>query len=171
MVRTVDSQTNMATEVKDSVTLALEFLESKSKKIVLKPEQQQAIDSLLNGQDVLAVLPTGFGKSMIYTVFCLAKTNAVKDRVTVLVISPLNSLIADQIAELEAIDCSAVELKEGNVEDIANDPPQFIFSSAEQATSKKFLTSLKNPKTKLHSTLCGFVVDESHTVETWAGKR
>ena len=34
--------------------------------IILKPEQKEAIISLFNGKDVLAVPPTGFGKSLIY---------------------------------------------------------------------------------------------------------
>ena len=41
--------------------------------VVLKAEQETAIKNLLHGRDVMAILPTGFGKSMIYTVFALAK--------------------------------------------------------------------------------------------------
>ena len=36
----------------------------------LKPEQKEALEFLLSGRDVLAILPTGFGKSLIYQVFC-----------------------------------------------------------------------------------------------------
>jgi superfamily II DNA helicase RecQ len=35
----------------------------------LKPEQEIAVRDLLEGKDVLAVLPTGFGKSLIYQTF------------------------------------------------------------------------------------------------------
>ena len=41
--------------------------------IVLKPEQETAINNLLNGRDVMDILSTVFGKSMIFTVFALAK--------------------------------------------------------------------------------------------------
>ena len=41
--------------------------------IVLKPEQEKTINNLVNGRDVMAILPTGVGKSMIYTIFALAK--------------------------------------------------------------------------------------------------
>ena len=41
----------------------------------LKPEQTQAEEGLLAGKDVLAILPTGFGKSLIYRVFSIAKTS------------------------------------------------------------------------------------------------
>ena len=54
--------------------------------IVLKRKQKQAIVSLLNGEDVLAMLPSGFGKSMIFTVFGIAKSEKLEGRsVSVLV--------------------------------------------------------------------------------------
>ena len=40
----------------------------------MKREQKQAIVRLLNGEDVLAVLPSGFGKSMIFKVFEIAES-------------------------------------------------------------------------------------------------
>ena len=41
--------------------------------LVLKREQKEALSRLLEGKDVLAVLPTGFSKSLIYQSFVLAK--------------------------------------------------------------------------------------------------
>ena len=41
--------------------------------IVLRPKQKIAIYSLLQRRDVVAILSTGFGKSMIFTVFSMAK--------------------------------------------------------------------------------------------------
>ena len=41
--------------------------------LVLKRKQKEALSRLLEGKDVLAVLPTGFGKSLIYQSFILAK--------------------------------------------------------------------------------------------------
>ena len=48
---------------------ALGLLSSKSKPVTLKSEQVLAIKEMFRGEDVLAVLPTGFGKSMIFTVW------------------------------------------------------------------------------------------------------
>ena len=45
----------------------LDFLKSKDRNVVLKPEQRQAVSSLQKGEDVVAVLPTCFGKSIIFT--------------------------------------------------------------------------------------------------------
>ena len=51
-------------DLKEVVSKALSFLDSKGKTIVLKAEQEKALYSLLGGNDVLAVLPTGFGKTI-----------------------------------------------------------------------------------------------------------
>ena len=40
---------------------------------VLKSEQKKAVESLLKGRDVFGVLPTGFGKSLIFQLFALEK--------------------------------------------------------------------------------------------------
>ena len=40
---------------------------------VLKAEQKEAVESLLRGKDVFGVLPTGFGKSLIFQLVVLAK--------------------------------------------------------------------------------------------------
>jgi ATP-dependent DNA helicase RecQ len=60
----------------------------------LHPEQAQAIESVLSGRDTLVVMPTGFGKSLIYQVPAL-----LFDRPTI-VISPLISLMRDQERKL-----------------------------------------------------------------------
>ena len=46
---------------------------SSGTEIVLKPEQESAVRALLADRDVLAVLPTGYGKSLIYQMFVRAK--------------------------------------------------------------------------------------------------
>ena len=44
------------------------------KSLTLKDEQKEAVKSLLSGRDVLAILPTGFGKSLIFQLFAIAKS-------------------------------------------------------------------------------------------------
>lgn len=161
-----------AMEIEEVIEKALESLNirSESRNIILKEEQEKAVFELLSGKDVLAILPTGFGKSMIYTIFALASENMRSTKTCVLVISPLKSLIEDQISEMESLGCTAVELKSDNVESVVKEPPQFIFSSAEKVLEKRFLDGLKS-KTVLHEAVSAIVVDECHTVETWTGKR
>ena len=59
----------------EALTRALSLLNIRRENsaVVLKPEQETAINNLLNGRDVMAIFPRGSGKSMIYTVFALAK--------------------------------------------------------------------------------------------------
>ena len=56
----------------------------------LKSEEREALELLLRGKDVFCVLPTGFGKSLIYQMFVKAKSSSsCVQRPTVIVISPL----------------------------------------------------------------------------------
>ena len=59
-----------------------------------RPGQEEAVSALLAGRDLLAVMPTGAGKSICYQVPAL-----VRGHVT-LVISPLISLMKDQVSAL-----------------------------------------------------------------------
>ena len=61
--------------------IATDIVNSKEKQVILKAEQELAVKSMLEGKDVLAVLPTGFGKSMIFTIFGIAKKNIIKSPV------------------------------------------------------------------------------------------
>ena len=159
-------------KTKESIEKALNLLniQREKKKIILKEEQEKAVVELLSEKDVLAILPTGFGKSLIYTIFALASTDLRSARTSVLVISPLKSLINDQIAEMESLDCNAMGLTSENHDSVFKDPPMFLFCSAEKVLEKPFLNGLK-AKTNLHEAVSAIVVDESHTVESWTGKR
>lgn len=76
-------------KTKESIEKALNLLniQRKKKEIILKEEQEKAVVELLSGKDVLAILPTGFGKSLIYTIFALASTELRSAKTSVLVIS------------------------------------------------------------------------------------
>ena len=54
--------------------------------LVLKEEQNLVVEALLSGKDVMGILPTGFGKSIIYQSFVVAKNLAI------LVVVPLRSM-------------------------------------------------------------------------------
>ena len=76
-------------KTKESIEKALNLLniQREKKEIILKEEQEKAVVELLSGKDVLAILPTGFGKSLIYTIFALASTDLRSAKTSVLVIS------------------------------------------------------------------------------------
>ena len=164
---------SMAKVFVDKALEKLNILRHSGRKIILKKEQEIAVENLILGNNVLAVLPTGFGKSMIFTIYLLAKQEferqANKDAtICIVIISPLSSIICDQIAELESLGFTALELTDKTLKDILLYRPQFIYCSAENTTSQSFLDALRG---ELHSNVAAIVVDESHTVETWTGKR
>jgi superfamily II DNA helicase RecQ len=64
---------------------------------MLKDEQNTAINGLLDGKDVLAVLPTGFGKSLIFQIFVLVSSIERQCHCSALVLCPINSIVLDQI--------------------------------------------------------------------------
>jgi ATP-dependent DNA helicase RecQ len=67
---------------------------------VLRPQQELAVSAFLAGRDVLAVLPTGFGKSLCYQL--PAVTLARRGLGATLVVSPLIALMNDQVSSLRA---------------------------------------------------------------------
>ena len=73
----------------------------------LKPKQEEALTHLYNGRDVFAWIPTGYGKSICYQLlpfmfdFKWKRSSSSPERSVVLVISPLVSLMADQVGELQ----------------------------------------------------------------------
>jgi len=138
----------------------------------LKEEQETAVKSLLMNRDVLAVLPTGYGKSLIFKTYVMAAeqlnngTNA-----SILVISPLTSIIQDQIVEARSLEIKCVSLLEITFQELKKSAFHIVFTSAERVMEKEFRNTLKDSSSLLHKNICGIVVDESHTVETWTGKR
>lgn len=68
-----------------------------------KAEQVECLRAIWRGKDVMAVLPTGFGKSAIFQAvpFLLAHRDGV-DSYTVLIITPINSIMMDQCKKLAA---------------------------------------------------------------------
>ena len=88
--------------MKESTEKALNLLniQREKKEIILKEEQEKAVVELLSGKDVLALLPTGFGKSLIYTIFALAST----DLRSVLVISTAFCTFLAQTLQTRSVD-------------------------------------------------------------------
>ena len=115
---------------------------------VLKPEQKNAVESLLRGKDVFGVLPTGFGKSLIYQLFVLAKsrmpTTSSRPTIIIIVICPLKSIIEEQITSNE-FNLSAAELRfdSDTINAVRNGEVQVVYAAAEQVLNEKFTSMLK----------------------------
>ena len=88
----------------------------------------------------MAILSTGFGKSMIFTVFAMAKEEMSSSKTCMLAISPLKSTIDDQISEMLSLSCTAMELTKmyDRNSQFASRKPTPIFSIIYLAVIKSF---------------------------------
>src|SRR6266581_1637743 len=128
----------------------------------LRPGQLRAVAAASEGRDVLAVLPTGGGKSAIYELAGL-----LRDGPTV-VVSPLIALQDDQLEHLRAAGLSAIVLnsqqsaRSRTAALVAScDSDTFVFVSPEQLANAETREALRRARPGL------FVVDEAHLVSQW----
>jgi len=95
----------------------------------LKPKQRNAVEYLLNHDDVLAVLPTGYGESLIFQLFAVVASIERKEPQTVLVVCPLKSIIEDQIAEAKSMGIHAASSVDISEDELCAAKFQLIASS------------------------------------------
>jgi ATP-dependent DNA helicase RecQ len=128
----------------------------------LRPGQEQAVTAAAAGRDVLAVLPTGGGKSAIYQLAAQLRGGRT------VVVSPLTALQDDQLAHLRAAGLPATVLNSAQsagarmaalVE--ACGPEEFVFVSPEQLSNAETRAALRRARPEM------FVVDEAHLVSQW----
>ena len=125
---------------------ALNFLSERGFNRELRQEQKSSVKQLFTGGDLLTVLPTGFGKSLIFQRLAL-----VNDDHVVLVICPLKSIVNDQIKEASSMGISAGSLSDCLQTDIVSGKYHLLFTSAEEALAKSFLEVLAR---KQHGNAC-----------------
>jgi len=128
----------------------------------LRPGQLSAVEGLTGGRDVLAVLPTGGGKSAIYELAGMLRAGPT------VVVSPLIALQDDQLAHLQAAGLRAVLV---NSQQAAGtraaallascDADTFVFLAPEQLANTQTRDTLRRAGPGL------FAVDEAHLISQW----
>ena len=128
-----------------------------------RPGQEEVIDAVLEGRDVLALMPTGAGKSICYQIPALLLEGLT------IVISPLISLMKDQVTALRESGCKAAYLNSsqsageytGTIDEIQSGGVKLLYIAPERLQKtviSHFTAEIKLPL---------IVVDEAHCISQW----
>jgi ATP-dependent DNA helicase RecQ len=129
----------------------------------LRDGQQRVIDSVLDGKDTLAIMPTGSGKSLCYQI-----PARILEGMTI-VVSPLISLMKDQLEKLEEMGIRAVQVnsslsreqEQAALDAIAQDACEIVFCTPERLAMPEFIDVLRQVAIDL------VVIDEAHCISQW----
>lgn len=130
---------------------------------VLRSHQKPIVENLCKGEDVLALLPTGEGKSLCFQLagLCLGGLT--------LVVSPLLALIQEQVQQLRSKQLTAWQLssqlspeeRSRILKNLQSDASLFLYLAPEQLQSQALQTLLRESPPRL------LVIDEAHCISQW----
>lgn len=128
-----------------------------------RPLQEEIIASVLNGNDTLALLPTGGGKSICFQVPALLREGVC------IVITPLIALMNDQVEQLKKRDILAIAIHSGMsrseidvlLDNCVYGQIKFLYVSPERLQTEIFIERVKKMKVGV------IAVDEAHCISQW----
>ena len=128
-----------------------------------RPLQEEIIETLIGGRDVLALMPTGGGKSLCYQVPALVRPG------TAVVVSPLLSLIRDQVMSLQKLGVNAACVGSLNspqensttLARLRNGALDVLYLTPERLLSGRTIEVLREASVSL------FAIDEAHCISSW----
>ena len=128
-----------------------------------RPGQSEILAAILEGRDVLAVMPTGSGKSLCYQLPALLRGTLT------IVVSPLIALMRNQVAQLRGYGIAAAALNSANdptenraaLDGIAHGELRLVYVAPERLVRPDTLDLLKRAKVTL------LAVDEAHCISQW----
>jgi ATP-dependent DNA helicase RecQ len=129
----------------------------------LRAGQEEVIASVMARKDTLAIMPTGAGKSLCYQLPALHLPGMT------VVVSPLISLMKDQVDKLALAGVSVVEVnstlsareEKAALEAIRNGETEMVFTTPERLSDPSFVKTLQEARLDL------FVIDEAHCISHW----
>jgi len=128
-----------------------------------RPGQEEIVGATLRGEDVLAVMPTGSGKSLCYQLPAMVREGLA------LVVSPLIALMRDQVAQLRELGVSAAALNSASdanerqrvAEAARAGSLRLLYVAPERLVREDMVAFLKSVRIDL------FAIDEAHCVSQW----
>ena len=128
-----------------------------------RPGQEEVIRAVMSRRDVLAIMPTGAGKSLTY------QLPALHLKGTTVIVSPLISLMKDQVEKLRALGFDATEVNSAltareqteAIERIEAARSEFVFTTPERLAEPSFIARLATNKIDF------VVIDEAHCISQW----
>ena len=128
-----------------------------------RPGQKDIVDAVTQGENVLAIMPTGGGKSLCYQLPAL-----LRDGVTI-VVSPLIALMRDQVRALRSIGVGAGALTSANTQEendeifagLEDGSLRLLYLAPERLGSAQIMSVLRRYRVGMIS------VDEAHCVSQW----
>jgi ATP-dependent DNA helicase RecQ len=144
-------------------TTALQILKTHFGYDDFRPGQKSTLEHVFNGENTLCVMPTGGGKSLCYQIPALVFSG------TSIVISPLISLMKDQVDTLQQLGIAATYINSSLTQSEMNDRMtrarngeyKLLYISPERLESGMFLRELSNVEIPL------IAVDEAHCISQW----